>query len=87
MMAPRRLSRLQRPILKCLMAAYRRSQGVTLMGPYELVRALGRNKSNISHSLCTLETRGLISIHRTPDGRVHAVNLTAAGRKWVPEVA
>ena len=58
-MAPRRLSRLQRHILKCLMAEYRRTQGGTLLGHYELVQALGRDKSNVSHSLRTLEARGV----------------------------
>jgi hypothetical protein len=86
-MAPRRLSRLQRHSLKCLMAAYRRTQGVTLMGHYELVRALGRAKSHSSHRRRTLETRGLISIHRTQGGRAPAVNLTSAGRKWVSDIA
>ena len=85
-MAPRRLSRLQRHILQCLMAEYRRTQGVTLMGHYELVQALGRDKSKISHSLRTLEIRGLIIIHRTPGGQAHAVNLTSEGRKWVSEI-
>jgi predicted transcriptional regulator len=69
------------------MAAYRRTQGVTLMGHYELVRALGRDKSHSRHSLRTLETRGLISIHRTQGGQAHAVNLTSAGRKWVSDIA
>lgn len=85
-MAPRRLSRLQRYILKCLMADYRRTQGVTFMGHDELVRALGRDKSNISHSLRTLEARGLLIIHRTPGGQAHAVNLTSEGRKWVSDI-
>ena len=78
-MAPRRLSRLQRHILRCLMAEYRRTQGVTLMGHYELVQALGRDKSNISYSLRTLETRGLLVIYRTLGGQAYAVNLPSEG--------
>ena len=85
-MAPRRLSRLQRHILNCLMADSQRTRGVTLMGHDELVRALKRDKSNISHSLRTLEARGLIIIHRTPGGQAHAVTLTSEGRKWVSDI-
>jgi DNA-binding MarR family transcriptional regulator len=82
-MAPRRLSRRQRHILQCLMTEYRRTQGVTLMGQDELGQALGRDKSHSSHSLRTLETRGVLLIHRTPGGQAYAVNLTAEGRKGV----
>jgi hypothetical protein len=56
-MASRRLSRLQRHILTCLMADYRRTQGGTLLGHYELVQSLGRDKSHVSHSLRTLVER------------------------------
>jgi DNA-binding MarR family transcriptional regulator len=86
-MTPRRLSRLQRQSLKCLMAEYRRTQGGTILGHYELVQALGRDKSNGSHSLRTLEARGLIVIRRPPGGQANSVNLTAAGRKWASEFA
>jgi hypothetical protein len=81
MMASRRLSRLQRHILKYLLAAYRRTQDVTLIGHEELVRALGRDKSHRRHSRRTLETRGLLVISRTPGGQAYAVNLTSGGRK------
>jgi DNA-binding MarR family transcriptional regulator len=84
-MASRRLSRLQRQILKCLMADYRRTQGGTLLGHYELVQALGRDKSNVSHSLRTLEARGLIVISRTPGGQANTVNLTSEGRNLASE--
>ena len=79
-MASRRLSRLQRQILTRLMAEYRRTQGGTILGHYELVQGLGRDKSNVSHSLRTLEARGLIVIRRTPGGQAHTVNLTSEGR-------
>jgi DNA-binding MarR family transcriptional regulator len=85
MMASRRLSRLQRHILKCLMADYRRTQGGTLLGHYELVQALGRDKGNVSHSLRTLEARGLIAIHRTPGGQANTVTLTSEGRNLASE--
>ena len=86
-MTPRRFSRLQCYSLKCLMAKYRRLQGGTILGHYELVQALGRDKSNGSHSLRTLEARGLIVIRRTPGGQAHSVHLTAAGRKLASEFA
>jgi DNA-binding MarR family transcriptional regulator len=84
-MASRRLSRLQRQILTCLMADYRRTQGGTLLGHYELVQALGRDKSNVSHSLRTLEARGLIVISRTPGGQANTVTLTSEGRNLASE--
>ena len=84
-MASRRLSQLQRQILKCLMADYRRTQGGILLGHDELVQALGRDKSNISHSLRTLEARGLIVISRTPGGQANTVNLTSEGRNLASE--
>ena len=80
-MTPRRFSRLQCYSLKCSMAAYRRSQGGTILGHYELVQALGGDKSHVSHSLRTLEARGLMVIRRTPGGQANSVNLTAAGQK------
>lgn len=80
-MAPRRRSRLQRHILKCLMAAYRWTPGGPLLGHYELVATLGRDTSNIGHSLRTLEARGLMVINRTLAGQAHAGNLTSEGRK------
>jgi DNA-binding MarR family transcriptional regulator len=85
-MASRRLSRLQRHILKYLMADYRRTQGGTLLGHYELVQALGRDKSNVSHSLRTLEARGLIVIDRTPGGQANTVHLTSEGRNLACEI-
>ena len=85
-MAPRRLSRLQRQILQCLMAAYRWTQGGPLLGHSELVEALGCDTSNIGHSLRTLEARGLIGINRTLGGQAHAVNLTSEGRKLGSEM-
>jgi DNA-binding MarR family transcriptional regulator len=85
-MAPRRLSRLQRHILKCLMAQYQRTRGGTILGHYELVQALGHDKSNISHSLRTLEAQGLIVISRTPGGQANSVTLTFEGRNVASEL-
>ena len=84
-MAARRLSRLQRRILKCLMAEYQRTQGGTSLAHVDLVRGLRGDKSTISHSLRTLESRGLIAIGRTPGGKADSVDLTPEGRKLVSE--
>jgi len=51
-----------------------------------LVQALRQDKSNISHSLCTLAARGLIVIHRTPGGKADALHLTAVGQKRASEI-
>lgn len=69
------------------MAAYRRAQGGSILGHYELVQALGGDKSHVSHSLRTLEARGLMVIRRTSDGQANSVNLTAAGQKLPSEFA
>lgn len=79
-MAARRLSRLQRRILNCLMAESHRTQGRAILGHVDLVKALGRDKSNISHSLRTLEARGVIVISRTAGGQANTVSLTPEGR-------
>jgi hypothetical protein len=54
-MARSRVSRLQKYILRLLMVEHHRTHGGTSMGHLELVKALAGDKSNISHSLRTLE--------------------------------
>jgi len=78
-MAIQRVSRLQKHILRLLMAEHHRTRGGTSMGHLELVKALAGDKSNISHSLRTLETRGWIVIGRTPGGRAEYLDLTPEG--------
>ncbi len=51
------------------------------MGHYEWVQALGLNTSNLSHSLRTLETRGVIRMGRPPGGKADVVDLTSEGLK------
>ena len=85
-MARRRVSRLQKRILRLLAAEHHRTQGSTATSHYELVKALGRDKGNISHSLRTLEERGWIVILRTPGGRAHSIDLTAEGLKNAAEI-
>ena len=70
-MAARRLSRPQRQILHLMWAQYERTQAGMSTGHLEWVQALGRDKSNVSHSLRTLEARGLITIGRSAGGEGH----------------
>lgn len=76
-----RLSQLQKHILRWLLADYQRSQGVIVSSHYELVRALQRDKGNISHSLRTLERHGLLIIGRSSGGQAESLLLTPAGQK------
>ncbi len=78
-MAPRRLSRLQRRILRHLLLSHQRTRGTLAMSHLELVQAIGGDRSNIGHSLRTLEARGLITIGRTPGGKAQYVALTPEG--------
>jgi len=70
-MAGQRVSKLQKRILRLLVAEHHRTQGGTSLSHYELVKALGgySYKGNISQSLRTVEGRGWITIGRTPGGR------------------
>ena len=85
-MATQRVSRLQKHILRLLIAEHHRSQGRMSMGHLELGKALVGDKSNISHSLRTLETRGWIVIGRTPGGRAEYLDLTPAGLEKASEI-
>ena len=85
-MAIRRVSRLQKRILRLLAAEYRRAQGGTASSHYELVKALGGDKGNISHRLHTLEEREWIVILRTPGGQANAIDLTPEGLKNASEI-
>lgn len=86
-MAARRLSRLQRHLLQRLLAQDQLTQGGLAMDHAELVQAVKGDKSNISHSLRTLETRGLITIGRTPGGKAAYVALTLEGRHLASKLA
>jgi DNA-binding MarR family transcriptional regulator len=68
------------------MAQYQRTQGGTILGHYEFAQALGHDKSNISHSLRTLEDRGLIVVSRTPGGQANSISLTSEGRNLASEL-
>ena len=85
-MVDQRLSRLQKRILELLLVEYRRTQGGTSMSHLELVKALDKDKSNISHSLRTLETRGWIVIGRTRGGQADYLYLTSKGVEKSSEI-
>jgi len=85
-MTTQRVSRLQKHILRLLLTEHHRPHGGTATGHLELVKALAGDKSNISHSLCILETRGWIVISRTRGGRAESLALTPAGLKKAAEL-
>lgn len=86
-MAARRLSKLQRQILGRMWSQYERTQGGLSTAHLELVQTLGRDKSNVSHSLRTLETRGRITIGWSPGGQAIYLDLTPEGRKLTSKFA
>jgi len=65
---------------------HQRTRGMIRSSHHELVRALPGDKGNISHSLQTLETRGLMVISRSPGGRAESVWLTPEGQKWASQL-
>jgi hypothetical protein len=86
-MAARRLSRRQKQILQWLAMDHQRTRGVITSSHQDLVRALPGDKGNISHSLQTLEARGLIGISRSPGGKAEALWLTPEGQTWASQFA
>lgn len=86
-MAIRRLSKLQRHILDHMWAQYERTHGGISTNHLELAKSLGRDKSNVSHSLRTLEARGLIIIGRSSGGQASHLDLTPEGRKLASKLA
>lgn len=81
MRAARRLSRLQKRIVRWLVIDYQRTQGQTTSSHLELGLALQGDKSNISHSLRTLEARGLMTIDCSPGGKAESLFLTPQGHQ------
>ena len=86
-MAAQRLSRRQKHILQWLVMDHQRTRGLITSSHQDLVRALPGDKGNLSHSLQTLEARGLIVIGRSPGGKAESVWLTSEGQKWVSQLA
>jgi DNA-binding MarR family transcriptional regulator len=85
-MAAQRLSRRQKHILPWLAVDHQRTRGMIASSPQDLVRAFPGDKGHISHSLRTLEIRGLIVIRRSPGGKAEAVWLTSEGQKGAAQL-
>jgi DNA-binding MarR family transcriptional regulator len=85
-MAAQRLSRRHKRILQWLAADHQRTRGMIASSHQDLVRVLPGDKGNMSHSLHTLEARGLIIIGRSPGGKAEALWLTAEGQKWASQL-
>ena len=85
-MATQRVSRLQKQMLRWLLADQQRTRGVLASSHAELVKALGGDKGNISHSLRTLEARGWIVLGRISGGRAESLYLTPTGLKTASEI-
>ena len=86
-MAARRFSRFQKRLLVWLAMDEQRTRGMILSSHQDLVGALKADKGNLSHSLRTLEARGLLVIVRTHGGKAEALYVTAAGQKWACQFA
>ena len=84
-MTAARLSQLQKRILRWLVTDHQRTQGRITSSHQELVRALQRDRGNISHSLRTLEVRGWIIIGRSSGGQAESLRLTPEGQKWASQ--
>jgi hypothetical protein len=85
-MARRRVSRLQKRLLRWFVVEHRRTQGGPSRSHDALVKALGGDKGPISHSLHTLEERGWIVILRTAGGQATSLDLTPEGLKNAAEM-
>ena len=83
-MAARRCSQVQKRLLAWLATDEQRTRGGMASRHQALVGALQGDKGNSSHSLHTLEARGLLVIVRSQGGKAEALYLTAAGKKWAP---
>ena len=86
-MTTARLSQLHKRILGWLAADHQRTQGRITSSHPELVRALQRDKGNISQSLRTLEERGWMVIGRSSGGKAESLRLTPEGQKWASQFA
>ena len=80
-MARRRVSRLQKRILRLLVAEYHRTREAPPGSHYKIDWPWAGDKGNISHSLRTLEERGWLVILRTPGGQANSIDLTRRAEK------
>jgi DNA-binding MarR family transcriptional regulator len=82
-MAAKRLSGLQRRMLEWVYEAEASSGWNISPSYFELRRALGGNKGNMSVSVRNLEAKGLIRVYRTRGGQASSVWLTKEGKNQV----
>jgi hypothetical protein len=83
---PNYLARRHKQILHWLAVDHQRTRGMIRSRHQDLVRALPGDKGNRSHSLQTLEARGLIVIGRSPGGKAESLWLTPEGQKWASQL-
>ena len=79
-MAAERLSGLQRRMLQWVYEVEASSGWHMSPSYFDLRRALGGNKGNMSVSLRNLEAKGLIQVYRTSGGQASSVWLTKEGK-------
>jgi DNA-binding MarR family transcriptional regulator len=85
-MAAERLSRLQRRMLQWVYEVEASSGWHMSPSYFDLRRALGGNKGNMSVSLHNLEAKGLIQVYRTSGGQASSVWLTKEGKNRVSKL-
>jgi DNA-binding MarR family transcriptional regulator len=85
-MVAQRLSRLQKRILRWLVAEAQRTQGSTASSHQERVEEVRGDKGNITRSLQTLEVREWIVIGRTRGGKAEYLYLTPKGHEKASEI-
>src|SRR4029434_1967112 len=66
---------------------HQRTRRMITSSHQELVRAVPGDKGNISHSLQTLEARGLMVIGPSPGAKAGSLWLTSEGQKWASQLA
>jgi DNA-binding MarR family transcriptional regulator len=86
-MTDRRMSQLQKRILRWLQADHQRTQGRMASSHQDLARTLQHDKGNLSHSLRTLERHGLLQIQRSVAGYAESLVLTPAGQRTAATLA
>ena len=75
-MANKRLSQLQKRILAWLETDWQRTKGTTTASHHELTTALQDvDKSNLSHSLQNLESKGYLTVVRSKGGLAESIIL------------
>lgn len=79
------LSLLHQRLLRWLATDQQRTQDRITSSHEALVRALQRDRGNISPSLRTLAGRGGMIIGRSSGGKAESLRLTPEGQKWASQ--